>query len=574
MKTISQDQFVNFLSESLPELIASILREDRSAISKGHVSLPQFWALHYLDKHDGMTVNELAHTLNRSKSSTSALIQRLADGELVKRTRNTQDRRIVHLSLTPKGRRMVKQLIQYRKEGIQKTYASLTETERIQQKTLMEKILKNVRGGFALLLLTLSPLTALAQVETNSYTLDESIQIGLKQSITVLNAARGREIADATQKRALAGAFPSINGVADYSLYDPDNLTLSGTRTLGLEATWGIFSGGKTFSALRAAKSYQQLTTYQERGIRESLVRDIALAYFQVQLAQARVAVAEQSVQQLADIEEDARKVYEADLSANFDWLSAKVALANEKPKLIAAQNTLRLAQEQFKNLIYIDDDAFELSDPLEYIPMEITLESALSTALVKRPELQAKSNSILLRNEDVKQKKSAYYPSVDLYFNYNMYNPDPYSFLPGSASSGWQDHWSVGARASLSLFDGGRRSADLSESKLNQAIEEDEYREMTRAVSLEIRTQWLRARDALEAINATDENIELAQQALQIARTRFENDLCTRLEVTQANLELGNARLARSQALYEYMAAVTQLKHAAGMLLEEYEND
>lgn len=574
MRTIILDRFVEFMSEALPELISSIMREDTSAVAKGQVSVPQFWALHYIVQNEGLTVNGLSAALNRSKSSTSGLLQRLEKRDLVKRVRSESDQRVVHLTLTPKGKRLVDQLVENRKQGIRNTYASLTAEERRQQIQIMEKILKNVRKTLPILLLCLTlPQTTNALETTNHYTLNESIRIGLKRSLSVANAARQREIAKATQKRALSDALPKLAGLADYSFYDADNITESGSKTVSAEASWQIFSGGRTISAIRATKVYKRLTAYQERRIRETQVRDISLGYYHVQLAEARVDVLAQSVRQLADFELEARQKYEAGTASEFDWLSAKVSLANEKPRLIAAENELSLSKDRFRNLTYIDDQVFALSDPLEYVPFKIDLDTVIAIGLGKRPELMEKTSSVELRKEDINQQKSDYYPKVNLFANYNYYNPDPYYFI-GSTSKGWQDHWSAGIRARWDLFDGGLRRANVSESKLNMAIEEDEYRDLVRTVSLDIRTQWLRARDAAEVIDATTESVELAQRALQIARARFDAGLGTNLEVTQANLELSNARLARSQALHEYMAAVNGTKFAAGILLEEYENE
>jgi outer membrane protein len=102
-------------------------------------------------------------------------------------------------------------------------------------------------------------------------------------------------------------------------------------------------------------------------------------------------------------------------------------------------------------------------------------------------------------------------------------------------------------------------------------AIEEDQYIDLQRAIELEIRMHWLRGRDSAEVIAATAESIGLAERALKIARARFDAGLGTNLEVTQANLELSDAQLARFVALYEYMNAVTGIKYAVGILLEEY---
>jgi len=402
-----------------------------------------------------------------------------------------------------------------------------------------------------------------------SYSLDESIRIGLKRSLVVANAAREREIAKATQKRAFSEALPKLTGLADYSLYDAEDLTDSGSSRVGAEASWQIFSGGRTVSAIRASKAFQQLTVDQEQRIQATQVRDIAFSYHEVQLAHAQVDVLEQSVRQLKDFEEDTRKKYDAGTASEFAWLSAKVSLSNEGPRLIAARNQLSLAKIAFRNLTFIDDAVFELSDPLEYTPVKVDLDEALALGLQRRPELLEKAGAITLRKEDISQQKSDYYPKVDLVAGYNYYNPDPYSFISGA--DGWQDHWNAGVRASWNLFDGGRRRANVSESKLNMAIEEDEYLDLRRTVELEIRTHWLRGRDSAEVINATTESIGLAERALEIARSRFDAGLSTNLEVTQSNLELSDARLARFIALYEYMNAVAGMKYAIGILLEEY---
>ncbi len=572
MKTISKDQFTNFMSEALPELISSIMREDTSAVASGKISVPQFWALHYINAAGKLTVNELATALHRGKSATSALLGRLADSGLVRRKHSSADRRIVHISLTPKGVELIELLVENRKDGIRKTYGSLSGTERALHLQMMKKILKhNQKTALVTFTLIVATLSATAQEEVKSYSLDESIRIGLKRALVVANAAREREIAKATQKRAFSEALPKLTGLADYALYDAEDLSHVGDMDVSGVPSWQIFSGGRTISAIRASRAFQQLTADQERRIQATQVRDIAFSYHEVQLANAQVEVLEQSVRQLKDFEADTRRKYDTGTASEFDWLSAKVALSNEEPQLIAAKNQLGLAKIAFRNLTFIDDAVFELSDPLEYTAIKIDLNEALALGMQKRPELLEKASAITLRKENISQQKSDYYPRIDLFATYNYYNPDPYSFIPGSDSSGWNDHWSAGVRASWSLFDGGARRANVSESKLNMAIEEDEYIDLRRTVELEIRTHWLRGRDSAEVFNATTESIGLAERALKIARTRFDAGLSTNLEVTQANLELSDAQLARFVALYEYMNAVAGMKYAVGILLEEY---
>ncbi|VGO11560.1 Organic hydroperoxide resistance transcriptional regulator [Pontiella desulfatans] len=568
MKTISKEEFVDFMSEVLPELISSVMREDTSAVSKGAISVPQFWALHYINQHGHLTVNALAAALHRGKSTTSALLQRLEKSGLVKRRRSAEDQRIVQVSLTPKGKKLVDQLAANRKMGIRETYATLSAEERTQHMLMLRKIIQHARTA-ALAVALLIPSLSFPQT-TNRYSLEASIQIGLKRSLTVANAARNREIAEMTRKRAISQAMPKLTGTANYTAFDPDNISGTESKGVGASANWEIFSGGRTLSAIRASKSYRRLTAYQERRVRATQARDITLAYYEVQLAKEQVSALEQSVEQLAGFENETRKKYDAGTVSEFDWLSAKVSLANEQPRLIVAENSLSLAIEGFRNLTFIDDEFFELTEPLTNVPVQVNLDQAIALGLRKRPELMEKASSVELRKEDINQQKSDYYPSLNLFANYDYTKPDPYSFFLGE--SGWQGHWYTGIGASWNLFDGGARKSNVAESKLNLAIEEDEYRDLERYVSLDVRSAWLRGRDAAEIIDASQETVGLATRALQISRSRFDAGLGTNLEVTQANVELSDARLARSQALYEYMVAVAQMKYAAGILLEEYE--
>ncbi len=574
MKTISQNQFAEFMADTLPLLINSIMREDTSAVSKGQLSVPQFWALHFINESGGLTVNELAQTLNRSKSTTSGLLQRLEKNGLVKRERSTTDQRVVHISLTKKGHKFIDEFNTNRLQGIRNTYAPLTAAERMQHKEIMEKIIAHIKKLTpAIFIAGLLPFSSPAQTVTNQYTLEQSIQIGLKRSLTVANAARQKEIAQERRKGAISEALPTLSSQFTYTRNYPGEIAEfigEESRSAGLEASWRVFSGGRTLAAIRASKAYTQLTEYQERRVRETQARDIALAYYAVLLEKARVDSLAQSVKQLSDFEAETRKKYEAGAVAEFDWLSAKVALANEQPRLIAAENSLSLAIEGFRNLTYIDDAQIELTDSLEYEPVKVDLDKAIQLGLNKRPELMEKNRAIKLRKEDITAQRAELWPKVDLFAAYSYEKPNQFSFITND--SGWQDTWHVGAQASWELFDGGRRSANIAESKLNMAIEEDEYRDLVRYVSLDVKTQWLRGRDAAEVIEATTETVQLAERALEIARSRFDAGLSTNLEVTQANVELSDARLARAIALHEYMAAVAGMKYAAGILLEEYE--
>ena len=63
----------------------------------------QFSALNFLNGKSNVTIGDLAQFLQLSKSSATQLIERLEKNKLVRRINNKEDRRVVHLVITPKG---------------------------------------------------------------------------------------------------------------------------------------------------------------------------------------------------------------------------------------------------------------------------------------------------------------------------------------------------------------------------------------------------------------------------------------------------------------------------------------
>lgn len=72
------------------------------------LSRAQLGILHFLDcaTKDKMTVNELRETLIDDSPNVSRLLNKMVDKGLVQKERQTDDQRIVYVSLTEKGRQL------------------------------------------------------------------------------------------------------------------------------------------------------------------------------------------------------------------------------------------------------------------------------------------------------------------------------------------------------------------------------------------------------------------------------------------------------------------------------------
>ena len=424
-----------------------------------------------------------------------------------------------------------------------------------------------------ILILGLTALFVFQAQAESIYTLDECVAIGLKRAVPVLNAARDQKIAEASMKQARATGLPQIELSATYTRNDGTgssfitNDVLRDSYSGSVTASQTLYNGGKVFSGIRAAKAYRGLTAEAQAQQEAALIRNIHFGFNGILLAQANVAVQEASVKQLTDFTEQTEQKFEVGTASEFDHLTAQVRLANEKPKLVEANNELAIAKERFRNLIVLEEEEFALNGDLDYAPFDPDLTALQIDALNARPELLVQKKTVALRREDLKSSWSSYKPVVTADAIYTYENPDRYDV---GSNDQWAEHWQAGITAKWTLFDGGTRRGEVLTKGLELAKAEAIRDELLRAVSLDVKSAWLDMLAARETIVGTSDNVKLAEKALDIAKARTDAGLSTYLEFTDSNLSLNTARLIPFQALEKHLSAVAQLKYAAGILGEK----
>lgn len=89
------------------------LIEQTSSFEDKAITLLQIQALTYVHQHPKTPVGSLADELSMSLSSVAQLTNRLVESHYLKREDDSNDRRVIHLSITPKG---VKQLEAFKEQ--------------------------------------------------------------------------------------------------------------------------------------------------------------------------------------------------------------------------------------------------------------------------------------------------------------------------------------------------------------------------------------------------------------------------------------------------------------------------
>ena len=124
-----------------------------------------------------------------------------------------------------------------------------------------------------------------------------------------------------------------------------------------IQATQVLFAGGRIISQIRAADFTRDSSYYSFRNAIDIVVATVRQQFYQVLLNRALIGVQEESVKLLKSQLQDQQNRFEAGTVPRFNVLQAQVALSNQYPLLIAAQNNYRISQLQLAKTLGLDFD-------------------------------------------------------------------------------------------------------------------------------------------------------------------------------------------------------------------------
>ena len=420
------------------------------------------------------------------------------------------------------------------------------------------------------------------------FTLNEAILTALRQNPTIQIARQEIERTKGLYIQMRAEALPQIVSTGQFQDTDPhllvnhgapasvnatpgatpielgsveSNLQTERSYQVRVEAQQVIFSGGRIVSQIRAADFTRDSSYYSFRNTIDLVVSTTRQQFYQVLLNRGLIDVQEESVKLLRSQLEDQQNRFEAGTVPRFNVLQAQVALSNQIPSLILAQNNYRISQLQLAKTLGLDFDPnrpgavpLEAVGELKYVPRDIPLPAAIALAKERRPFLRQQKSTVLSNAEQVRVARSGFFPQINATAGSEV-RSSAFSDDPRDVSSGYI----FGATGTWAIWDWGRTygamkqaEAILEESKITL---DDAHRQ----VELEVQQQDSNLKQSREVIKATEQSVEQASEALRLASARLNAGAGTQLEVLDARTQLTLAGSNRLQALYAYNVAVAE---------------
>ena len=123
-------RFSRQVVEVLPLLLREFSRREDNELTRGQITCPQMVTLDYVARHKQVKMNELSKLHSVRKSSVTVLVDRLVSQKMLTRRHDEKDRRVVWVSITPRGKKVVTQILSQKQKSIESVFGILTAKER------------------------------------------------------------------------------------------------------------------------------------------------------------------------------------------------------------------------------------------------------------------------------------------------------------------------------------------------------------------------------------------------------------------------------------------------------------
>ncbi|MGO4377146.1 efflux transporter outer membrane subunit [Pseudoduganella sp. RAF19] len=317
---------------------------------------------------------------------------------------------------------------------------------------------------------------------------------------------------------------------------------------------WGAIRNSAARAAYSADASGAELET-----ARLSLQSELAADWFLLTGLDAQTELLESAIAAYADAARITEQRHQGGAAALTDVYQARTQLENARVQLGATR--LSRARLEHAIAILLGEVPSKFSLPRTALALEPpAVASGLPSQLLeRRPDVAAAERRVAAANAQIGVARAAWFPA------FTLGGAAGYAGAPGSWLTAPNLLWSVGPQAALTLFDGGRRSAQ-------QRGAQAAYDESVATYKQSVLTAYGEVEDQLAAIHWLDDQrlsqsraVESSGHVLEQANNRYKGGIATYLEVTSAQTASLQARQADLNLRVQRLNASVGLIRALG---------
>ena len=414
--------------------------------------------------------------------------------------------------------------------------------------------------------------SSFSQSQTSaSLTLDEAIQQVMRNHPLIEQAQQRVQASQARVDESRSFYYPELDAMATYSRIGPVpsidipnlgsfSLFPENNYDAHLAARHTLFDFGRRSTQTALARSERQAAEDQIEQVKSELAYQTVQVYYTILFLQEDIRVLDDEINALNEHLSISEKKAQTGSATDFDVLTTRVRVANANSQRVDVESALQKQNILLKRLMGVPgDQEIRLQGDFTSQYTEISPDSLMSDALAQRREM------ILARDAETSleiQHRLASLgdrPSLKANLLLGVKN----GYIPDLNEP--RVNWVAGAQVQMPLFNGFRTRYRKQESEANLAAARAHTRDVSQQVRSEVRQALADIRAKQEKIQATQLQLEQAEQALSLAKKQYEIGVITNLDLLDTQTSHLEANLNHLRALYQMILSSYALEKTAG---------
>ncbi len=326
-------------------------------------------------------------------------------------------------------------------------------------------------------------------------------------------------------------------------------------------ANWEPDFWGRVRRNVETARASRQASAADLANVELSVRAELALDYYQMRGLDTQQELLDTTVQSYKAYLDLTNRRARGGVATEADVALAETQLATTQTQAIDVAVARAQYQHAMATLIGVPASSFALPPLPQTTNLPAIPTGVPSTLLERRPDISTAERQAQAANAQIGVALAAYYPNISITGGGGFESAQPGTWLQGPS-----ELWSLGASASETLFDAGRRRAITDEARANYRQSVANYRQSVLNGFQEVEDNLAALRVLAQESGSAATALSAANRSLQLSTNRYKGGVATYLEVLSAQqAQLANQRTQADITTRQFAASVQLIRALGG---------
>lgn len=416
--------------------------------------------------------------------------------------------------------------------------------------------------------------------ETKSITLNEAIDLGIKNSKQLKTSQAKIEEATAALREAQDKKLPDASVSGSYIRLNSANFNMKTKDNGGggsneapkvnqamyglLNVSLPIYSGGRIRYGIESASFLQKAAQLDAEEDKDEVVQNIIESFANLFKAKTAVRLMKENLTQSQQRVKDLSNLEKNGLLARNDLLKAELQSSNIESSLLDAENNWQLANVNMDLMLGLPTTTELLLDTTDVQKKEDprVLEDYVQAALTNRKDIASTDLRKKSAESGVKSVKAEKYPSINLTGGYIAADVPKVFSVTNAMNIG------VGVSYNIGSLWKNKAKVDAAQARVKQLVIAESI--LDDNIRLQVNKDYLGLVSNRKKIDVYAKAVEQAQENYRIVKNKFENSLATTTELLEADVAQLQANLSYTLSRADAFVAYHKLLRTTGVLSTE----